>query len=660
MPVLESARALSEKKLVECRPQNVSVIVSKVIYLWGGMGQAKYRGSQQQRIEQAKLRLTGEAMLAKDSGIIINNTDKVKNKVPQTTVEEFAGEMKLPIELLLEQLKNAGVHKSSGADLLVESDKSALLDHLRKEHGTLMPKNKITLTRLDTKRTIKVDVRKKRVLEIPDSSVEKETHTSSQDSIKVKAPHLENMESVIRVGDVEVHDLCARQEDDFFDRKSARIKPSQIQDVAVAFANAEGGIIVVGIEDDNDKKFPNLTDRWKGADHIEGYNPIIANLSSLNPSIDYVHQFLYWDGDYSQTYILKLTIRKSQKVHETAKGDVLLRKGAQSLTVKGAKIQELMRAKGVVSEEDTTLATISADKIIYGEHLKSFLSNLPITDKDPVNFALQENLLPESMNPTVALVLLFSNNPSADMPRQCAVRIVRYDTSEEEIERNALTNDLHTIEGPLHLQIAAAFEKLKEVIGRCECWTLDGLKAPAYPDEALYEVLVNSVLHRDYGVSDNVLISVYRNRIEFRSPGRLPGFVTVNNILDARFSRNPKLVRFLAKYPDAANKDLGEGINTVFERMSKAGFVDPILRDDGVNLYVTLKRAPKDDHTSIINKFVEKHGYINNRQALDILALESSEQATALFSRMREHKMLIREDEKQSGVRVRWVKAKTI
>lgn len=464
------------------------------------------------------------------------------------------------------------------------------------------------------------------------------------------------MSTVIKIGNEEAMDLCTRQEDDFFDRKSVRIKGNQIQDIAVAFANAEGGTVVVGVEDANPGKFPNPVDRWQGSNDIESYNPVIASLASLNPSIDYVHQFLHRDGEYITTYVLRLIIRKSQKVHETAKGDVLLRKGAQSLTLKGAKVQELMRAKGVISEEDTALPSVRAETIVEGAHLKSFLTALPITDKDPFNFAVQENLLPEVMHPTVALVLLFAENPSSAMPRQCAVKIVRYDSSEEEIERDALTDDRHTIEGPLHVQISQAFKTLKEVIGRCMCWTIDGLHAPTYPDEALYELLVNSVLHRDYSISDNVLISVYRNRIEFRSPGRLPGYVTVANIRDARFSRNPKLVRLLAKYPNAPNKDLGEGINTVYERMRKAGFIDPILNEDGVNLYVTLKRAPNDDPTSVIIKFVDKHGHITNRQALDILALEHSEQATTLFGKMRDQKILVREDDKQTGVRVRWVK----
>lgn len=94
----------------------------------------------------------------------------------QTTVEQFAGELKLPTALLLDQLKSAGVNKSNAEDQLSEDDKTALLDHLRKEHGTLAPKNKITLTRKSSTeikktdntgkaRTIQVEVRKKRVIE---------------------------------------------------------------------------------------------------------------------------------------------------------------------------------------------------------------------------------------------------------------------------------------------------------------------------------------------------------------------------------------------------------------------------------------------------------------------------------------------------------------
>ncbi len=90
-------------------------------------------------------------------------------------VEQFAKELKLSPELLLEQLKSAGVHKSAVDDTVTEADKTQLLDYLRKMHGAEeKPKTKITLTRKQTSeikkadsttgksRTIQVEVRKKR------------------------------------------------------------------------------------------------------------------------------------------------------------------------------------------------------------------------------------------------------------------------------------------------------------------------------------------------------------------------------------------------------------------------------------------------------------------------------------------------------------------
>ena len=93
----------------------------------------------------------------------------------QTSVLQFASELGLPAELLLEQLKSAGVNKATSGDQLSEADKTLLLEYLRKEHGAQAPKNKITLTRKQNTeikktdstgkaRTIQVEVRKKRVL----------------------------------------------------------------------------------------------------------------------------------------------------------------------------------------------------------------------------------------------------------------------------------------------------------------------------------------------------------------------------------------------------------------------------------------------------------------------------------------------------------------
>ncbi|HZV62056.1 MAG TPA: translation initiation factor IF-2 [Methylophilaceae bacterium] len=101
----------------------------------------------------------------------------------QSSVAQFASELGLPAELLLEQLKGAGVNKNTPEDKLTEQDKTSLLEYLRKEHGAQAPKNKITLTRKQVTeikksdstgkaRTIQVEVRKKRVLVRRDFSEE--------------------------------------------------------------------------------------------------------------------------------------------------------------------------------------------------------------------------------------------------------------------------------------------------------------------------------------------------------------------------------------------------------------------------------------------------------------------------------------------------------
>ena len=92
----------------------------------------------------------------------------------QTSVAQFASELKVPPSVLLEQLRAAGVDKRVPEDALSEQDKSRLLDYLRRAHGAEEPKTKITLTRKQTSeirkadatgktRTVQVEVRKKRV-----------------------------------------------------------------------------------------------------------------------------------------------------------------------------------------------------------------------------------------------------------------------------------------------------------------------------------------------------------------------------------------------------------------------------------------------------------------------------------------------------------------
>jgi len=140
-----------------------------------------------------------------------------------STVEKFAIELGLPIDLLLEQLKSAGVDKATASDELIEADKAALLNFLRNSHGgDQKPKSKITLTRKQSTeirktdsegraRTIQVEVRKKRTLIKPDQ--EKKIQNISEE-VEPKKPEVpvavvDSQQKIIRDDEAKRHAALA-------------------------------------------------------------------------------------------------------------------------------------------------------------------------------------------------------------------------------------------------------------------------------------------------------------------------------------------------------------------------------------------------------------------------------------------------------------------
>ncbi len=98
-------------------------------------------------------------------------------------------------------------------------------------------------------------------------------------------------------------------------------------------------------------------------------------------------------------------------------------------------------------------------------------------------------------------------------------------------------------------------------------------KVPEYPDFAWLEGLVNAVTHRDYSIrGDYIRISMFDDRIEFLSPGKLPSIVTVENIKTTRFSRNPMIARVLSDFGWV--RELNEGVKRIYIDMQNL-FLDP-------------------------------------------------------------------------------------
>ena len=120
----------------------------------------------------------------------------------QMSVTQFAGELKMPAAVLLEQLKRAGVDKTGPSDLLTEQDKAKLLEYLRRSDGDTQPKGKITLTRKQTTeiratdstgraRTVQVEVRKKRTFVKRDELAGDQLSEAAEQAAAAEALHVE-------------------------------------------------------------------------------------------------------------------------------------------------------------------------------------------------------------------------------------------------------------------------------------------------------------------------------------------------------------------------------------------------------------------------------------------------------------------------------------
>lgn len=444
--------------------------------------------------------------------------------------------------------------------------------------------------------------------------------------------------NIREIDDGEVMQLSTKEESHFYDKKSSKIEGKKVQKIAVAFANADGGEFIIGISDDNDEPIPE--NRWHGVDNIEGLNAFLQSLFEVVPNLDLRYEILKRKSNSG--VCLRIQVEKSSEVHKTADGTVYQRYGAQSLPIKDPqKITELSFAKGAFSFEDQVLKDLPAEQVVDSNELRGFLEGYsPVTD--PLDFCISQNLLDfRSWEPRVASAILFHPCPSAVIPRKCAIKITRYETKEEDAERDHLANQI-TIEGPAYRLIHDAVGAIKNTMSSINIWTAEGLKQVEYPHEAIWEVLVNAVIHRDYSISDDVQVLIYDNRIEVLSPGRLPGYVTVDNILEARFSRNSKIVRTLNRYKDAPNKDLGEGINTAFQKMKEWGLKSPEITEERGYVRVVLPHTPLAKPTELILNFLTKHESISNRQARDITGIKSENLVKIEFYKLRDEGFLER------------------
>jgi ATP-dependent DNA helicase RecG len=384
--------------------------------------------------------------------------------------------------------------------------------------------------------------------------------------------------------------LLSLTEDQWFERKGAAIAAKDLAATLVAFANAEGGVVVVGA---SNGRVQGLGSHRTKINDLRR-TPIQMTVPAVRvrcEEIDCVN-----DGGLSDV-LLVMRVDTSERVHELTNGDCYLRVGDSSHRLSYVQRQELEYDKGQAQYDGHTAAGITFDDL-DAALVNNYRSRTGATQ--PVEALLgARSLLDRSGNLTNAAYLLFGQHPQ-DMFPQAYVRVLRFLTRERGTgARLGLDDDADIrVEGPIPLVIQRARNHIEELIPKRRALssaqgTFEAV--PIIPTEAWLEGVVNAVIHRSYSLGgDHIRVEIYPDRVEIESPGRFPGLADPTHPLQiSRFARNPRIARVCADL--RIGQELGEGIKRIFEEMQRVGLSDPIYHQTGGTVRLTLAAIPRLD-----------------------------------------------------------------
>jgi ATP-dependent DNA helicase RecG len=432
--------------------------------------------------------------------------------------------------------------------------------------------------------------------------------------------------------------------------------PQVIAETLVAFANTEGGTIVVGLKANGEPAHDVPTsdamqEAMRAADDL--YNPpvvvdqweeiqLILQENNHQKDDDWEDDFdskqvdknkasheLQLTREEKEATIYTVRVPRSIELHALSDGRVLIRSGHKNRPLGGQEILRLASAKNTGDFEAEVVPGATRDDFSR-DMIEEYLLKRAERTKRPYNGRVDDLLqeigaLTSEGKPTVAGILLFSHYPQQWLPQSSVVFAKFVGTTPRGESGLAGYTRREELTGPLPRLIESAWNFIwSEMAVSAVVKGLEREERTEYPQFAVREAIVNAICHRDYRLRGRrIELRMYSDRLEVISPGGLPGFITVENIKDEHFSRNPHIVNGLFQW--GYIEELGLGIDRMIEVMAQAGHQPPNFDARPYSFAVTLyneREKPKQpDWVRNTNhrqaqalQYIRDNGSITNRE----------------------------------------------
>ena len=403
------------------------------------------------------------------------------------------------------------------------------------------------------------------------------------------------------------------------------LQPAKLAETLAALANASGGTVPVAVA--------------PGASADDMIDLVLqAALSVEPPLIIPLPQITEANGRRA----LAVSVPPGLPHVYSVKGRYLIRQGEHNRALEPRQLRRLMMERGAGSSEAAVPEGAGLEDLDW-ERVDEYLAGVPGLAVDGREAALikrgclasaeriatQGRRVEGEPRPTVAGLLLFGRDPQRWV-HSAEILLARYAgvTMDDRFIKEEIRGTL-----PQQIRRAEAFvvDNLRHGVHLAGLKRVEELE---YPLKAVREVIVNAVAHRDYQIrGDEIRILLFSDRLEFYSPGRLPGHVTVENLVDERFSRNEAIVQVLSDM--GFIERLGYGIDRIIRLLADAGLPAPRFEETAAGFRVTLggrgaglpggstdtrrwRQLNLNERQEKALIFLAEHGRISNRDYQDL------------------------------------------
>ena len=379
------------------------------------------------------------------------------------------------------------------------------------------------------------------------------------------------------VSSITLRYLKETKENLYFDRKRAKVSNQDLANEVASFANANGGVIAVGVTDSGDIEGFNSY----GIDKLNDCQKVVTNY--LNPTPKYIVEVVditNMKGENDK--IVLFHIRPSTNaIIRNNKDDVYLRQGDSSIKLNNSQVKSLEYEKGERNFE-TEIITNSSIYDIDLEVMNVYKKRIEAEDLSNEQILKSRGFLVEYNDKlclTKAGMLLFGKNPSVYLPN-ARVRVLKFEGLDFQVgtEMNIVKDK--TFDKCLYKTIEEVREFVNTQLREFTYLNSNGIfeTVPEFPEFAWFEGIVNAIAHRDYSnTGEYITVKLFDDRLEIYSPGKLGGFVTVENIQNKRYSRNPQIARVLVEFGFV--RELNEGVKRIYREMKEFYLKEPIYSE---------------------------------------------------------------------------------